>query len=60
MGADGAHLYYDNRLVAGAAPRRSGLGIPISFGDPNLREEQADTWTIGVAMDILKDWRLHG
>ena len=36
----------------------SGVGIPISFGNPNLREEQADTWTIGVAMDILEDWRL--
>ena len=35
-----------------------GVGVPISFGNPNLREEQADTWTIGVAMDILEDWSL--
>ena len=40
------------------SPRLGGLGIPITFGNPNLREEQADTWTIGVAMDVLEDWRL--
>src|SRR5690606_32414326 len=28
--------------------------LPVS----TLREEPADTWTIGVAMDILNDWSL--
>jgi iron complex outermembrane receptor protein len=58
MGQDGAFLYYDNRPVTEQPDAGSGVGIPISFGNPNLREEQADTWTIGVAMDILEDWSL--
>jgi outer membrane receptor protein involved in Fe transport len=55
MGAQGAAFYYDparTQDTVGAA------GIPNSFGNPNLREEQADTWTLGVAMDLLEDWRL--
>jgi outer membrane receptor protein involved in Fe transport len=56
MGAQGAAFYYDDPTrpqdLVGAA------GIPNSFGNPNLREEQADTWTLGVAMDLLEDWRL--
>jgi iron complex outermembrane recepter protein len=55
MGPSGAALYYDpatTQLTAG------GLGIPNSFGNPNLREEQADTWTMGVTMEIADDWRL--
>ena len=58
MGSDGAFLYYDNRPVSEQPNALSGVGVPISFGNPNLREEQADTWTIGVAMDILEDWSL--
>jgi outer membrane receptor protein involved in Fe transport len=57
MGTDGAFLYYDNRPVS-EQPTAGGVGIPISFGNPNLREEQADTFTIGVAMDILEDFQL--
>jgi iron complex outermembrane receptor protein len=57
MGQDGAFLYYDNRPVT-EQPTAGGVGIPISFGNENLREEQADTWTIGVAMDIMEDWSL--
>ena len=53
MGA-GASVYYD--------PARNNAldsaGIPNSFGNPNLREEQADTWTFGVAMSLFNDWRL--
>jgi len=55
MGAQGAAFYYDptrTQDTVGAA------GIPNSFGNPSLREEQADTWTLGVAMDLLEDWRL--
>jgi iron complex outermembrane recepter protein len=54
MGAAGATVYYD--------PSRNNAldsaGIPNSFGNPNLREEQADTWTMGVAMSLFNDWRL--
>jgi iron complex outermembrane receptor protein len=67
MGA-GALQYYDGRPrtdqpslpngTPGAGFEAGGLGVPITFGDESLREEQADTWTIGVAMDLLEDWRL--
>jgi iron complex outermembrane recepter protein len=54
MGAAGAAVYYD--------PARNNAldtaGVPNSFGNPNLREEQADTWTFGVAMSLFNDWRL--
>jgi outer membrane receptor protein involved in Fe transport len=55
MGSQGATFYYD---PARTQDRVGGTGIPNTFGNPNLREEQADTWTIGVAMDILEDWSL--
>jgi outer membrane receptor protein involved in Fe transport len=58
MGQDGAFLYYDNRALTEQPDAMSGVGVPISFGNPNLREEQADTWTVGVAMDILEDWSM--
>jgi outer membrane receptor protein involved in Fe transport len=55
MGAQGAAFYYDpgrTQDTVGTA------GIPNSFGNPNLREEQADTWTMGIAMELFDDWRL--
>jgi outer membrane receptor protein involved in Fe transport len=57
MGSDGAFLYYDNGPFTDQTTG-GGVGIPISFGNPNLREEQADTWTIGVAMDVLEDFQI--
>jgi outer membrane receptor protein involved in Fe transport len=57
MGPSGAAEYYDLRTLA-EQPTGGGLGVPNSFGNPDLREEQADTWTIGVAMDLLEDWRI--
>jgi outer membrane receptor protein involved in Fe transport len=56
MGA-GQDFYYDTRAIT-EQPTVGGLGVPNSFGNPDLREEQADTWTIGVAMDLLEDWSL--
>ena len=53
----GQFEYYDNRAI-GEQPTAGGLGVPNSFGNPNLREEQADTYTLGVAMDLLQDWTL--
>jgi outer membrane receptor protein involved in Fe transport len=58
MGFSGAQQYYDNQTLAEQPNILSGVGSPQSFGNPNLREEQADTVTIGVAMDLLEDWRL--
>lgn len=57
MGDTGAAQYYDAQPLTDQ-PGVGGVGTPQSFGNPNLREEQADTYTIGVAMDILEDWRL--
>ena len=57
MGGGGAAEYYDLRGL-GEQPTAGTLGVPNSFGNPNLREEQADTWTLGVAMDLLQDWTL--
>jgi outer membrane receptor protein involved in Fe transport len=57
MGPDGQFMYYDDGPVTDQTTA-GGLGVPITFGNPLLREEQADTVTIGVAMDILEDWRL--
>jgi iron complex outermembrane recepter protein len=57
MGGTGALEYYDNRART-EQTTAGGVGIPLTFGNPMLREEQADTVTIGVAMDILEDWRL--
>jgi outer membrane receptor protein involved in Fe transport len=55
MGPQGAAFYYDPTRTQDTV---GGTGIPNTFGNPNLREEQADTWTIGVAMDILEDFSL--
>jgi outer membrane receptor protein involved in Fe transport len=55
MGAQGAAFYYDPTRTQDTV---GGTGISNTFGNPNLREEQADTWTMGVAMDILEDFRL--
>jgi iron complex outermembrane recepter protein len=54
MGAGGAAFFYD----PGRNNALDGTGIANSFGNPNLREEQADTWTMGIAMSLFNDWRL--
>jgi outer membrane receptor protein involved in Fe transport len=61
MGVTGAEAYYDNRVpgdhctVAGGF---CGLGQPNATGQPALIEEQADTFTMGIAMDFLEGFRL--
>ena len=55
MGAQGAAFYYDPTRTQDTV---GGTGISNTFGNPNLREEQADTFTIGVAMDLFEDFRL--
>ena len=50
MGLTGQNLFYDNQPL-NEQPAVGGVGTPQSFGNPNLREEQADT---------LYDRRRHG
>ncbi len=54
MGVQGAAAYYSQPTQ----PTVGGAGIPINFGNAQLREEQADTFTMGVAMELFDDWRL--
>jgi outer membrane receptor protein involved in Fe transport len=56
MGAQGTATYYAAQQPTGLPAL--GLGIPVSFGNPNLREEQADTFTLGLAMELFEDWRV--
>ncbi|MBN1240745.1 MAG: TonB-dependent receptor, partial [Gammaproteobacteria bacterium] len=51
MGPLGATTYYDDRAPE-AQPTLGGLGIQNRLGNQNLHEEQADTFTLGVVMDI--------
>ncbi|WP_428103085.1 TonB-dependent receptor domain-containing protein [Candidatus Rariloculus sp.] len=57
MGDSGAFEYYDARPLADQ-PDGGGLGIRNSFGQPNLSEEQADTFTLGVVMDFHDNFTL--
>jgi outer membrane receptor protein involved in Fe transport len=62
MGPSGAATYYDSRPVAlqptGTGFFGGGNGTQNSFGNEQLAEEQADTFTLGVVMDILDGWQL--
>ena len=64
MGALGATSYYGTATpMAGTVVNTSqttlgGVGIQNQLGNLNLQEEDADTFTIGVVMDIAKDWTL--
>ncbi|HEY5667232.1 MAG TPA: TonB-dependent receptor, partial [Gammaproteobacteria bacterium] len=63
MGGSGAADYYESFGVGtpesiDEQPTGGGLGIPNSFGNINLREEQADTLTLGVVMDFHDNFTL--
>ncbi len=61
MGSTGAFEYYDNRPITDQLTNTGffvSAGTQNSFGNPNVREEQADTFTLGVVMDFLDDWSL--
>jgi iron complex outermembrane recepter protein len=65
MGTLGATTYYGTTTpVAGTIangtqqPLVGGTGITNQLGNKNLSEEDSDTLTIGVVMDIAKDWQL--
>jgi outer membrane receptor protein involved in Fe transport len=57
MGASGAAEYYDSRPLS-EQTSGGGTGISNSFGNPNLREEQADTFTLGTVMDFHDNFTL--
>lgn len=53
MGTLGATTYYSSPQAAAG-----GTGITNQLGNPNLSEEDADTLTIGVVMDVAENWTL--
>jgi outer membrane receptor protein involved in Fe transport len=55
MGVGGAAQYYGNSATQ---PTLGGVGIQNQLGNPDLGEEQADTFTLGVVMDFLENWTL--
>ncbi len=57
MGTSGAYEYYDNPVNQ---PQTTGgnTGVSNSFGNRDLREEQADTFTIGMVMDFHDNFTL--
>jgi outer membrane receptor protein involved in Fe transport len=57
MGPTGAFEYYDNRPLTDQT-NDGGTGVSNSFGNPNLREEKADTYTLGVVMDFHDNFTL--
>jgi iron complex outermembrane receptor protein len=57
MGNSAAAEYYDLRPLADQTDDGS-TGVSNSFGNRNLREEQADTFTIGIVMDLHDNFTL--
>lgn len=57
MGTTGAFEYYDNRLLENQ-PTVGGTGVSNSFGNRNLREERADTFTLGMVMQFRDNLQL--
>ncbi len=56
MGTLGAEQYYVVNALN--QPNPGGVGIQNGTGNPNLREETADTFTIGMVMDFADNWTL--
>ena len=57
MGNTGATEYYDARPL-GDQTTVGNTGVSNSFGNRNLREEKADTWTMGMVMDFHDNFTL--
>jgi outer membrane receptor protein involved in Fe transport len=64
MGPLGTVQYYgtSNPVVGTVVnlnqPTLGGVGVQNSFGNPNLHEEEADTFTMGIVMSLFDDWTL--
>lgn len=57
MGTTGAAAYYDQRDLD-EQPGGGGTGVANSFGNRDLREERADTFTLGMVMDFHDNFTL--
>jgi iron complex outermembrane receptor protein len=57
MGTTGASEYYTGRPLD-EQPATGGTGVSNSYGNPLVREEQADTFTLGVVMDVADNTTL--
>jgi outer membrane receptor protein involved in Fe transport len=57
MGQTGAIEYYDSRPLEDQTDG-GGTGVAYSTGSPRLREEQADTFTLGMVMDFHDNFTL--
>jgi iron complex outermembrane receptor protein len=55
MGIQGSDFYYSPSRTQDTV---GGTGVSNTFGNTQLREEQADTFTLGIAMDLFEDFRL--
>jgi outer membrane receptor protein involved in Fe transport len=55
MGTGGAAQYYATTV---GQPQVGGVGIANTLGNPNLEEEQADTFTLGLVADFAENWTL--
>ncbi len=53
MGTLGSSTFYAN-----AQATNGTVGITNQLGNQNLSEEDSDTTTIGVVMDVAKDWQI--
>jgi iron complex outermembrane receptor protein len=64
MGTTGAFEYYDNRPVTDQpddVPPGSFFANPgtqNTFGNPNVHEEEADTFTLGIVLDPFDNWTM--
>ena len=53
MGTLGSSTFYGSPQMT-----NGGVGITNQLGNQNLSEEDSDTTTIGVVMDVAKDWQV--
>lgn len=64
MGALGAATFYGTPdpqvgvVVNPGQPTEGGVGIQNRFGNPNIHEEQADTFTLGLIANLFENWTL--
>jgi iron complex outermembrane receptor protein len=58
MGTLGASTFYGTPAAPGSGTQQTngGTGIQNQLGNPDLQQEDADTWTLGVVMNVAKNW----
>ena len=58
MGTLGASTFYSAVGGQGTSATNGGTGIQNQLGNPDLQQEDADTWTMGLVANIAKSWTL--